>query len=510
MSLFKGTQLLPLDDRTEGMVLKSAPYALPLFLMGVAAFPLPSGSSELGNCLPRQINLRNRVTRAFPERFETYRLDTYQGLERMRNPETGLIRDKILVRRTDSGDATFRILNDNTSATNIGLDILNQIGKVEEGLEAPASRKNLEQVVSSLEKISFHRDSGLFYSWYSTARGFTVVNRDVSSVDNIHLALALWTVKETYHGTPLSQRAGKLLERMDFSVFYSSNTGLMAGNLKHHQGHWALENYQFANLGSEARSIYALTWALGLLKRAADPRMAEKSSSSLAAETYVWNDAGTERRILRTWDGGAFQLLLPKLLLNEERYSPQLEGSFDGYARYILAEGQRQGFPVPAAHSASNYGIDDEPTFSEVPSYHGKAGSTALVCTDHVDLNNPHERSLWDLVYTPHASLIAATADPERFAAILKRSESLRSGNDVLYVPGFGFLDGYHVKGRYAGQVVPVQISLDQGMIALALGQMRAKDGLSPSGRALMHNSAVQARLSQYYDLIDRKLAPLR
>ncbi len=95
-------------------------------------------------------------------------------------------------------------------------------------------------------------------------------------------------------------------------------------------------------------------------------------------------------------------------------------------------------------------------------------------------------------------------------AAILNRSESLLSGNDVLYVPGFGFLDGYHVKGRYAGQVGPVQISLDQGMISLALVQMRAKDGLSPSGRALMHNSAVQARLGQYYDLVDQKLASHR
>ncbi len=221
----------------------------------------------------------------------------------------------------DSGESTVRVLNDNTSATNNGLDILNQIGKVDEGFEAPASRKHLNQVIASLEKASFHRESGLFYSWYSTARGFAVVNRDVSSVDNIHLALALWTVKETYPSIPVAQRAGKLLDRMDFSVFYSGDTGLMAGNLKHHDGHWELEDNKFANLGSEARSNYALTWALELIKRAA----------SLAAETYVWNNAGTERPIFRTWDGGAFQLLLPKLLMNEERYSPQLERSFDGY-----------------------------------------------------------------------------------------------------------------------------------------------------------------------------------
>ena len=70
-------------------------------------------------------------------------------------------------------------------------------------------------------------------------------------------------------------------------------------------------------------------------------------------------------------------------------------------------------------------------------------------------------------------------------------------------------MDGYHVKGPYKGQVVPVQISLNQGMIEMALSQMLSADGLSSSSRALMNNPIVNARLRFFYHLLDQKLFQL-
>ena len=446
---------------------------------------------------------------AFPKRFEGYAEDTQKGLEAMRNPQTGLIRDKIWIVPRAAAAPQIKVLNNNTSASNIGLDLLNQVARLQASPQDESAAKNLDKILTSLTQISYHHDTGLFYSWYSTDAALTPLNRDVSSVDNAHLALALWTVKESFSQTSWALKAGALVDRMDFSAFYDKSTGLMGGNFLHVGEGWKLEPYRFDNVGSEARSVYAIPYALGLLKKIHESDFARKSVKALNAELFPWKNRGHTYPILKTWDGGAFQLLLPKLLMNEEKYSPQLAASFKNYAEYILAEGLRRGDPVPAAFSASNFGVESSTKFKGVPIYNGQSGSPDLVNSNHQDIKDPAKRELWDSVFTPHAALIAATVDPKRFAQTFRAMENLGSGTDKLYVPGLGFMDGFHVKGPYKGQVVPVQLSLDQGMIALALNQMKDRDGMSPSARAISNNPEVQERLKYFYELIDRKLAAL-
>ncbi len=444
--------------------------------------------------------------KADPPRFAAYRKDTEESLDRMRNPATGLVRDKILVADGIGGPTTAKILNPNTSATNIGLDLLNQLAALENPETAKLARKNLGLVLTSLEAMKFHRESGLFFSWYSTEKGLRAVVKDVSSVDNVHLALALWTIRKTLPGTALARRAGKLFERMDFSVFFDAPESLLWGNLKYAGGKWTPEAYHFSNFGSEARTIYALAAGLGLIKKSSDPAFAEKAIAALTMESYVWRDGEKLRPILRTWDGGAFQLLLPKLLLNEEVYSEELAKGFANYADYVLSEGERLHYPVPAAFSASNFGIDGSMRFGEVPSYVGRSGSLDLVSTAHVEAKNPEDRALWSSCFTPHAAILASTAAPGKFAETLRKMETLGQGGERLYVPGYGFMDGYHVTGPYAGKVVPVVLSLDQGMIALSLAQVKAADGFGPSGRALWNDPIVRERLRAFYRLVDEKL----
>ena len=54
--------------------------------------------------------------------------------------------------------------------------------------------------------------------------------------------------------------------------------------------------------------------------------------------------------------------------------------------------------------------------------------------------------------------------------------------------------------------IVPAQIAVNQGMVALSLLQMSSSDGLSASGRALLQNQDVQKNLKYLYQLIDQKL----
>jgi hypothetical protein len=426
--------------------------------------------------------------------YEAYYRDTLASLEAMRDPETGLVKDKILLRP----DKSAKVLNANTSATNIALDLLVLLSQA----SSDEAKTKIAKVLGTLEKMPYHHGSGLLFSWYNT-RNLHPVSRDVSSVDNIHLALALWTLKTALPGSEIGRRAGKLFARMDFSPFYDEKNGLMKGNLKYSHGKWMPEAYYFSNLGSEARSIYSLCWALELVKKKTqDP---ERSVASLKAEVYSKNGF----RILRTWDGGAFQLMLPELLLGEDEFSPVLARSFSDFARFIVLEGQRQGFPVPAAHSASNYGIEgDNALFPLVPAYEGRAGNPPLVSTEHMEVRLPSSLHEWDLVFTPHAAFLAATADPDGYVPILEKAAGLKHGGYSLYWKGWGFMDGYHVKGPYKGQVVPVQISLDQGMIALSLEKIL--HGMSPSAKALRSDEKVRSRLAQYYRLLDGKLASLK
>ena len=269
--------------------------------------------------------------------YATYRKDTLRGLEVMRNQETGLIQDKIVLVPQKKNGVSIRVMNPNTSATNIGLDLLIQVGLLAEGHDRKQARFNIERTLIALEKMPFHRDSGLFFSWYETGGKINVANADVSSVDNIHLALALWTVKETFPRSTLAERSGRLFDRMDFSQFYKFESGLMGGNMKYENGLWVLERYEFANLGSEARSIYALCWALGLLRKIEDADMPKKSAAALKAEIYEWKPNGINRPFLRTWDAGVFQRVLSDLLVGEQKYAPQ----FGGYCAFGVSENHK-------------------------------------------------------------------------------------------------------------------------------------------------------------------------
>ncbi len=433
--------------------------------------------------------------------------DTLKGFEALRG-ENGLVRDTVWIQSTSPQDFQVKTLNPDTSPTNIAVDLLIQAELLSRFDKTTShgrlATKNMTHVISVLEKIPFHQATGLFYTRYSTDNTSTVRDPSVSSIDNLHLAMALWTLKEIFPNNNVGRGAGRLFDRMNFSVYYDPSSGLLGGNLKYENGTWVREAYNFANLGSEARSLYGAGWALGLFRdQRNDPDFLKKSILSMKVELYK----SAQGKILKLWDGSAFQLFFPKIFISEELYSVQFASFYKSAGQYMIAEGQRRGLAVPAAHSAVRAALNEN---ADQPTYKDKAGNKNLVSSDNQDLSDLKFRKSWDSTFSPYALMMAATSNPEKFVPLFSEMKNLKSGQDLFYRPAMGWMDAFEVKGSTKGQVVPAQISLNQGMITLSLFQMQSPDGLGVSGRTLYKNSEVRSRIAQFYRLADEKIAHLK
>jgi hypothetical protein len=439
------------------------------------------------------------------EQYSRYLEGTLTSLDRMRSPN-GLIVDKVQAVRAPDGAIRYEVLNPNTSPTNIGLDLLIQLELLGDPRRSGDASRNLARTIETLEKMPRHPETGLYYSWYE-AGSAEPRQKNVSSVDNVHLALALWAASKSAPDAKSKARAERLFQKMDFSEFLDARTGLIGGNLQHQlrdgKETWFREPWNYSNYGAEARSIYSLSHGLGLMRKAGSDSVLENAPKNLKVEIA----RTSEGEVLRTWDGGAFQLMLPRLLIREDQYSPGMGRIFQNYGAHVLAQQKRESLPVPAAYSACNFGVDDEPArFSGVPSYVGKAGTPGLVSADHQEFRDAAHRKDWDRVVTPHAVFLAAATNPAAFSAPLRKAERV-GADEKLYDREVGWMDGVHVRHEHRGKVIPVQLSLDQSMIALSLLEMRAPDNRTTASRLLGADPMVHSRLQSFYSAMEPRLS---
>jgi|GEM_PF-1235507 len=407
--------------------------------------------------------------------YQRYFFDTYKSLELMRDKNTGLVKDA-----TSVENAT---IHDPTSPTNIGLDLMVQMEALKYPELKETAQKNIKKTLSTMVSLDFHQESGLFLNRYTTDKK-QVTENSVSTVDNINLAMSLWVMSQSAPDIESKIMAKKMFERMDFSFLYDEKTGLFYGGAYVKDGQWKIEEWKYNDFGSEARSLYGMGYAIGIIK---DKNFMQKSVANLKAEM--------NGPMLKLWDGGAFQLLLPRLFVNEEKYSKKLKESFLAYSKFILKEGEKNGYKTPAAFSASQ----------ACEGYNGKSGSPDLVSSRNDDLRHHNHREKWDAVFTPHAAILAAASIPEEFIYALKSAETL-GHNGPLYRPGLGWLDGHTLKGKNEGMVVPVFLSLNQGMIALSLSQILAEDGMTVANRTSYQNDEVRKKLEEFYREVDEKI----
>ena len=426
-------------------------------------------------------------------KLESYLQETVAGLELLRD-ESGLMKDKLRVLHDYecSKPPCVVIVNPNISLTNVALDLI---------LQKSLNKKIIVlKILQTLSALEYHHDSGLFFSWYKSGKKHAPATLNISSVDNYHLALALWTLGQDQAESEIASLANSLFNRMDFSMFYDAKKGLIHGNFIYANGTWTVENYYFDNLGSEVRGLYGAAWALGLFKKF---KRLDFFRLNLFSTVEVFeSDKGV---ILKTWDGGAFQLMLPELLLSESRYSDRLKESFNNFSQFILDEQKRRGLDLPAGHSACNMGVEGTKMFGDMPKYRGALGSIDLVSKHHDEVKNSVYREWWDMVITPHAVILAIPFLPDTLTEAMAPAEQL--GNQFnFFEKGIGWLDALYVRGEYKGEAVPISISLDQLMIALSLSKTLAPDGMSLSARAINQNTKVRLQMKPFYNWINWRM----
>ncbi len=428
---------------------------------------------------------------------------TLNSLSAMRG-ENGLLRDAVWIK--NNADKSFEVvtLNPDTSPTNIAVDLLIHTELLNQPAQKTHATKNLNRLLDILGQVDIHKPTGLFFSRYSSDTKTAVIkDPSVSSIDNLHLAIALWTISETYPKTALGQKALVLFKRMDFSIYYDHDSGLIGGNLRKENDQWIRETYNFANLGSEARLLYSAGFSLGLFRNVKNDNVFfAKAFKNLKLEIYQ----SQEGPLLKLWDGSAFQLFFPRIFANENLYSNKIDKLFTNDAQFMLAEGRRRNLITPAAHSAIRVGTHENVYKGEGTIYRDKGGDISLVSSDNADVNDPTLRKLWDGAFAPYALVMAAAASPEKIMPELNRLEEMHSGADYLYHPKLGWMEGMHVTGPQKGEVVASQLSLNQGMLALSLLQLNSPDGLSASARAMNANTVVRNKMQKFYRHFDKKL----
>ena len=515
---------------------KAIRTAVAFLLSGIAGSTAYADCDPPGPGLPVGEDVISLYTDAIPKPHSAPLLNkivknTVEGLNTMRG-STGLVWDSADV--VSGRPATLKGKNTNTSPTNIGLDLLIQTELAKRpGKEGKKAQAILEAEMATLQQVPKYEGANhgiLFFDWYATDRiHVDDKDKDVSAVDNINLAVAIWTVAKTFPDQRFGQRAQDLFNHIDFSPFYHEKTGLAGGNLKFDgKNSWALEipkpeppepgepvppvptePWDYGDFGSESRSIYSLGYALGLFKNESgtpekDAKFLSRAIDALHMELYPSKSGN----VIRVWDGGAFQTLLPDKLVNEGAYSKTLGESSETYGPLTLALGKTMGLSLPGKKGPIPLSAAFSASQSGPASYNGLAGLKALATTWNHRVCKPVLAEKWQQVYTLHAvALAAGSSDPDTFAPQFEGLMSYQdqSGNHV-FNKHIGFSDGISVEGSHKGDVVPTVLSLDNEMLALSL--MQARDSNSgPSASALANDPGTRRRLQVFYQAVDRKYA---
>ncbi len=406
------------------------------------------------------------VKKKFPKDKEKFlreiAKDTWRFFDEIVDQEHGLPLDTIQLGKAKAVDEGTWI-GDYTNVTNIGVYLMCLVSAYDLGfITKEEAVKRIRRTMTSMEKAEYHK-SGFPYNYYDT----TTLERTsyfVSLVDSGWLIAGLYVAKNAFP-KELSEQAGKLLGRGNFSFFYDPIEQQM------YHGYYAhLETYSDYHYGvfyTEPRSASYLAiargevpevhWYEGLIRtfpqayawQAQEPK--NRVQKTTAGFTYFnghyeWKDL----KYLPSWGGSAFEALMPTLILNEKDLAPEGLGlnnarHVQGQIRYALEELK---YPVWGMSPCSV----PEGGYSE---YGAKPFGS---------------KGYKDGVVTPHASILALEYAPEKVIVNLRKLIGLYD----IYGE-YGFYDAVTVK---TGLVAKKYLSLDQGMILVALNNYLNKGAI--------------------------------
>ena len=237
-------------------------------------------------------------------------------------------------------------LVENTSSTNIGLELLSIISAFDLGyIEIDTTEELLAKVINIVKKLS--KWNGHLYNWYNIKTLEPLNPKFVSTVDSGNFIGYLYIVKRFFEenfkeNILMINEIDSLIKNTDFSKLYSDNTRLLSIGFLVDENKLIDSYYDF--LASEAR--------LASLVAIAKKDIPEKHWNNLSRTlTTLDNYKG-----LISWSGTAFEYLMPNI--NVKRY----KGSLLDESLKFSVESQKaysKKFGLPWGISESAYNIKD-------------------------------------------------------------------------------------------------------------------------------------------------------
>jgi len=389
--------------------------------------------------------------------------DTWTGLLAYTDRENGLILDNVRIVGGLVPPLALRV-GDYTNITNIGLQLMAIVAARRLGLTSDSdARAATTRILDTLATLK--RYDGYFFNYYDTT-SLEPTSSFLSFVDTSWLVAGLMITRQGF--PELEKSVNELLEPIDLRWFYDDSTGLMSHGYYVNLG--TLSAYEYGTFYTEARlgSLIAIgkgdapTSHWYSMLRASQPGCMEGECPEMHLLRYT-NAEGRERKVshyrwrsyqyVPSWGGSMFEALMPRLVLDEDRWAPRSLGP-NGHAHAQLQRiyaTETLGFPV--------WGMS--PCISPATGRYREFGVRALG-------NHGYDES----VVTPHATALALAVTPDDAAETLME---LARRYDI-YGP-FGFYDAV---APATGKVAYDQLALDQLMLFLSIAN-HLSDGEVPS-----------------------------
>lgn len=372
--------------------------------------------------------------------------DTWKYFQNARDKKTHLIVDNL---RTGKNS----LVSGYTSPTNIAMDFLSTISAAELGF---VSRKEaLRQVREGMETLErMKRHHGFFFNFYET-KNLLVTRSYISSVDNGWLGTALVVVRQAFG--ELRGQATALLEAMNFNELLDPeyNQLLIGFDVPVKE----LGKAHYGMLASEARATSLLAIGKGDLPEThwwflyRTPPEAWRWQNQVPKGKYKTAE-GVEyfqgyyekdgRKFVPSWGGSLFEFLMPTLVLDEKKFSPEALGlnnktATELHRDYALKE---KGYPV--------WGISPAAVRNGRGWRYREFGVKSLGAKGYPD----------EKVLTPHVSFLALDSLPE---------DALQNIRNLLRFEIYGEYGFYDTVQAVSGKVNPQYLALDQGMILVSI-----------------------------------------
>jgi hypothetical protein len=405
---------------------------------------------------------RIRVATALPDDPDAFlwRLadDTWRGLVAFTDRKHALPVDHVRLHPTSLERRDARV-GDYTNVTTVGLYLAAIAAAHELGLAGPEEAvARATAVLDTLARLETYR--GFFFNYYDT----TSLERSshfVSFVDSAWLVAGLMVLRQAL--PELAPRASGLIERTDFRFFYDRRRRLMR------HGYWvqtrAPSRFHYGIFYAEPRlgSLVAIGkgdvpgahWFAMSRTLSAACRWQRQMPEGRGPKTvrghrflggwYAWRGV----RYVPSWGGSMFEALMPTLVLDELTHAAASLGANDVAHTMVQRRFATETLALPV------WGFSPSATLA--PGGYAEHGVPPLGVVGYAP----------GLV-TPHASALALAVDPP--AATVNLQALARR------YPVYGDFGFYDAVDPATGAVAPVQLTLDQAMIFLAVAN-RLCDG---------------------------------